>query len=56
LIDAGENAEHIASVRAWNAYVAAVGRDATIANSYAGAEAKSLAGGEGPVRIWRSAA
>jgi len=28
LIDAAENAEDIASVRAWNSYVAAVGRDA----------------------------
>ena len=34
LIDAAENAADIASVRAWYAYVAAVGRDAAIANSY----------------------
>ena len=46
-------AEDIASVRAWNAYVAAVGRDAAIANSYTGAEAKRLLDGESPVRIWR---
>jgi hypothetical protein len=53
LIDAAENAEDVASVRAWNAYVAAVGRDAAIANSYTGAEAKRLIDGESPVRIWR---
>jgi hypothetical protein len=53
LIDAAENAADIASVRAWNAYVAAVGRDAAIANSYSGAEAKRLLDGESPVRIWR---
>jgi DNA-binding XRE family transcriptional regulator len=53
LLDAAENAEDIASVRAWNAYVAAVGRDAAIANSYTGAEAKRLLAGENPVRIWR---
>ena len=53
LIDAAENAEDIASVRAWKAYVAAVGRDAAIANSYTGAEAKRLLDGESPVRIWR---
>ena len=53
LIDAAENAEDIASVRAWNAYVAAVGRDAAIANSYTGAAAKRLLDGESPVRIWR---
>ena len=34
LIDAAENAADIASVRAWHAYVAAVGRDAAIANLY----------------------
>ena len=55
LIDAAENAEDIASVRAWNAYVAAVGRDAAIAKSYTGAEAKRLLAGESPVRIWRVA-
>lgn len=53
LIDAAENAADIASVRAWNAYVAAAGRDAAIANSYTGAEAKRLLDGESPVRIWR---
>jgi DNA-binding XRE family transcriptional regulator len=53
LIDAAENSEDLASVRAWNAYVAAVGRDAAIANSYTGAEAKRLLAGESPVRIWR---
>lgn len=53
LIDAAENAEDIASVRAWNAFVAAVGRDAAIANSYTGAKAKRLLDGESPVRIWR---
>src|SRR3954447_9896714 len=53
LIDAAENAEDIASVRAWKAYVAAVGRDAAIANSYTGAKAKRLLDGESPVRIWR---
>jgi len=53
LIDAAENAEDIASVRAWNSYVAAVGRDAAIANSYTGTEAKRLLAGESPVRIWR---
>jgi DNA-binding XRE family transcriptional regulator len=53
LLDAAETAEDIASVRAWNAYVAAVGRDAAIANSYTGAEAKRLLAGENPVRIWR---
>ena len=53
LIDAAENAEDIASVRAWNAFVAAVGRDAAIANSYTAAEAKRLLAGESPVRIWR---
>jgi DNA-binding XRE family transcriptional regulator len=53
LIDAAENAEDIASVRAWNAYVSAVGRDAAIADSYTGAEAKRLLAGESPVRIWR---
>ena len=53
LIDAAENAEDIASVRTWNAYVAAVGRDAAIANSYTAAEAKRLLAGESPVRIWR---
>src|ERR1700733_1185141 len=53
LIDAAENAEDIASVRTWNAYVAAVGRDAAIANSYTAAEAKRLLDGESPVRIWR---
>src|SRR5580704_1410203 len=42
LIDAAENAEDIASVRAWKAYVASVGRDAANANSYTGAEAKRL--------------
>jgi class 3 adenylate cyclase len=53
LIDAAENAEDIASVRAWNAFVAAVGRDTAIANSYSAAEAKRLLAGESPVRIWR---
>lgn len=53
LIDAAENAEDIASVRAWKAYVTAVGRDAAIANSYTAAEAKRLLAGESPVRIWR---
>jgi hypothetical protein len=53
LIDAAENAEDIASVRAWNAYVAAAGRDAAIANTYTDAEAKCLLDGESPVRIWR---
>jgi class 3 adenylate cyclase len=53
LINAAENAEDIASVRAWNAYVAAVGRDVAIANSYTAAEAKRLLAGESPVRIWR---
>ena len=53
LIDAAENAEDIASVRAWNAFVAAAGRDAAIANSYTAAEAKRLLAGESPVRIWR---
>ena len=53
LIDAAENAEDVASVRAWKAYVVAVGRDAAIANSHSGAEAKRLLDGEGPVRIWR---
>ncbi len=53
LIDAAESAEDIASARAWKAYVAAVGRDAAIANSYTGAEAKRLLDGESPVRIWR---
>lgn len=53
LIAAAENAEDIASVRAWKAYVAAVGRDAAIANSYTGAEAMRLLDGECPVRIWR---
>ena len=53
LIDAAENAEDIASVRAWHAYVAAVGRDAAIANSYTAAETKRLLAGESPVRIWR---
>ena len=53
LIDAAENAADIASVRAWYAYVAAVGRDAAIANSYTAAEAKRLLAGESPVRIWR---
>jgi hypothetical protein len=53
LIDGVENAEDIASVRAWNAYVGSVGRDATIANLYTRAEAKRLPGGENPVRIWR---
>ena len=41
LIDAAENAEDIASVRAWNAYVALVGRDAAIANSHTGADASA---------------
>jgi hypothetical protein len=40
LIESAENAEDIASVRAWNAYVAAVGRDAAIANTYTDVEAK----------------
>jgi len=53
LIDAAENAEDIASVRAWNAFVAAAGRDAAIANSYTAAETKRLLAGESPVRIWR---
>ena len=53
LIYAAENAEDIASVRAWNAFVAAAGRDAAIANSYTAAEAKRLLAGESPVRIWR---
>ena len=53
LIDAAENAEDIASVRAWNAFVAAAGRDTAIANSYTAAEAKRLLAGESPVRIWR---
>lgn len=53
LIDAAENAVDIASVRAWNAHVGAVGRDAAIANSYTAAEAKRLLAGESPVRIWR---
>ena len=53
LIDAAENAEDIASVRAWKAYVAAAGFDAAIANSYTGAEAKRLLNGESHVRIWR---
>ena len=53
LIDAAENAADIASVRAWHAYVAAVGRDAAIANSYTAAEAKRLLAGESPVRLWR---
>jgi DNA-binding XRE family transcriptional regulator len=53
LIDAAENAEDIASVRAWNAFVAAVGRDTAIANSYTAAEAKRLLAGESPLRIWR---
>jgi hypothetical protein len=53
LIDAAENAEDIASVRAWKACIAAVGRDAAIANSYTGAEAKRLLDGESLVRIWR---
>ena len=53
LIDAAENAEDIASVRAWNAYVALVGREAAIANTYTDAEAKGLLDGESPVRIWR---
>ena len=53
LIDAAENAEDIASVRAWKDYAAAVGRDAAVANSYSGAEAKRLLAGESPVRIWR---
>ncbi len=53
LIDAAENAEDLASVRAWNAYVAAVGRDAAITNSYTAAEAKRLLAGDSPVRIWR---
>jgi len=52
LIDAAENAEDLASVRAWNAYVAAVGRDAAITNSYTAAKAKRLLAGESPVRIW----
>ena len=52
----GGNAEDIASVRAWHAYVAAVGRDAAIANSYTAAEAKRLLAGESPVRIWRESA
>ncbi len=53
LIDAAENADDIASVRAWNEYVVAVGRDAAIANSYTVAEAKRLLAGESPIRIWR---
>ena len=53
LIDAAENAEDIASVRAWKAYVAAAGHDTAIANSYTAAEAKRLLAGESPVRIWR---
>jgi mRNA interferase RelE/StbE len=53
LIDAAENAEDLASVRAWKAYVAAVGPDVAIASSYTGAEAKRLLDGESPVRIWR---
>jgi DNA-binding XRE family transcriptional regulator len=53
LIDAAENAEDIASVRAWNAFVAAAGRDTAIANSYTAAEAKRLLAGESPLRIWR---
>ena len=48
-----ENAPEIASVRAWHTYVAAVGREAAIANSYTAAEAKRLLAGESPVRIWR---
>jgi DNA-binding XRE family transcriptional regulator len=53
LIEAAENADDIASVRAWNAYVAAVGRDTAVANSYTAAEAKRLLAGESAVRIWR---
>ena len=53
LIDAAENAEDVASVRAWSAYVAAVGRDAAISNSYTAAEARRLLSGESPIRIWR---
>ena len=53
LIEAAENADDIASVRAWNAYVAAVGRATAVANSYTAAEAKRLLAGESPVRIWR---
>ena len=41
-----ENAPEIASVRAWHTYVAAVGREAAIANSYPAAEAKRLLAGE----------
>ncbi len=53
LIDAAENAEDIASVRAWKAYAAAAGPDVAIANLYTGAEAKRLLDGESLVRIWR---
>ncbi len=49
LIDAAD----IASVRTWHAYVAKVGRDAAIENSYTATEAKRLLAGESPVRIWR---
>jgi DNA-binding XRE family transcriptional regulator len=52
-IDAAEASEDITSVRAWNAHVAAVGRDAAIANSYTGAEARRLLNGASPIRIWR---
>jgi len=53
LLDAAENAADIASVHAWTAHVAAVGRDAAIANNYTAEEAKRLLAGESPVRIWR---
>jgi hypothetical protein len=53
LIDAAENAEGMASVRACNACVAAIGRVAAIANSDTAAEAERLPGRESPVWIWR---
>lgn len=53
LIDAAENAADLASVRAWTAHVAAVGRAAAIANTYTAEKAKRLLAGESPVQIWR---
>src|ERR1700684_425661 len=54
LIDAAEDAEDIASVRVWKAYVAAVGRDAAIVHSYTGAaETNCLHDGKSALRIWR---
>jgi DNA-binding XRE family transcriptional regulator len=53
LIETVEDAEDMASVNAWRAWVDLVGKDRAVGDGYTDDQVNRLLAGESPIRIWR---